>query len=943
MPASSQQNGTCASCGKSMPIRLDGNIRTHGPVSSRCPGSGIPPCHASAKPPALRDRPSLPSSAAERSPIKSASINPGRSRVRTLKRVPRASRDLVARKLAEILDNVTSLNDIASWERLFLFSRRCLHVPHRGGHRRSLATLVNRAVQNEVDIEPQEAPKHHISDPLKNLAARVATKLEEGDFRGAVKIASSNESFAPVDETTLNLLKEKHPPQHPGSVIPTSSQLQKASDPLIIGKPQVLSAIQSFPTGSASGPDGLRPQHIKDLILNPTGGGSEHLIHSLTNFVNLVVNGEVPAPARPFFFGASLVALNKNDGGVRPIAVGCTLRRLASKCAALSIREEMGALLPPLQLGYGTPMGAEAAVHATRTFLHNIQPGHLSLKVDFCNAFNSIRRDKMLSAVLQYAPSIFPLIHSPYSQPTSLFFGNDIIDSAEGVQQGDPLGPLLFSLTIHELVCSLKSTFRLFYLDDGTLGGQREDIVQDLHTLEGASDHLGLVLNHSKSEVICSDPHSRNYLLAVSPDFQIVPPANASLLGSPIGDIQAIDSVLSTKMEALKCMGQRLSLLHSHDALCLLRNAFTLPKLLYVLRTSPCFQSSLLLALDNLQRALLESICNVHLSDQAWTQASLPIKRGGLGIRSFTMLAPSAFLASAAGSYQITTRILPPSMTNTECPFKMSALATWQEGHSATPPTGSDATAQKKWDTPRITATIESLLSTADHRSKCRLLASQRVESGAWLNAPPISAMGLRMQDETIRIAIGLCLGVPVCFPHTCIRCKAHVDDSGIHGLSCHGSTGRHPRHTALNDIVKRALAAINIPTLLEPPGLFRSDGRRVDGVTILPWKNGRALVWDATCRDTFAPAYASIACKEAGLVAKRAEDLKHQKYAEIADTYHFIPVAVETTGVFGPETMSFLKELGRLTRIKTRDPTSFQKICQHISVSIQNLILCAF
>ena len=70
--------------------------------------------------------------------------------------------------------------------------------------------------------------------------------------------------------------------------------------------------------------------------------------------------------------------------------------------------------------------------------------------------------------------------------------------------------------------------------------------------------------------------------------------------------------------------------------------------------------------------------------------------------------------------------------------------------------------------------------------------------------------------------------------------------------------------------------------------------------------------------------------------MAKRAEDLKHQKYTEIADTYHFIPVAVETTGVFGPETMSFLKELGCLTRIKTRDPTSFQKICQHISVSIQ-------
>ena len=84
------------------------------------------------------------------------------------------------------------------------------------------------------------------------------------------------ESFAPIDETTLNLLKEKHPPQHPGSVFPTSSQLQQAAQtPLVIDTLQVLAAIQSFPTGSASGPGGLRPQHIKNLIFNPTGVGSD--------------------------------------------------------------------------------------------------------------------------------------------------------------------------------------------------------------------------------------------------------------------------------------------------------------------------------------------------------------------------------------------------------------------------------------------------------------------------------------------------------------------------------------------------------------------------------------------------------------------------------------------------------------------------------------------
>ena len=76
-------------------------------------------------------------------------------------------------------------------------------------------------------------------------------------------------------------------------------------------------------------------------------------------------------------------------------------------------------------------------------------------------------------------------------------------------------------------------------------------------------------------------------------------------------------------------------------------------------------------SLDSVQRHLLESICNVHLSDNAWLQASLPVKSGGLGIRSFAMLAPSAFLASAAGSSDLTKAILPLPWSTASVPFSM--------------------------------------------------------------------------------------------------------------------------------------------------------------------------------------------------------------------------------------------------------------------------------
>ena len=134
------------------------------------------------------------------------------------------------------------------------------------------------------------------------------------------------------------------------------------------------------------------------------------------------------------------------------------------------------------------------------------------------------------------------------------------------------------------------------------------------------------------------------------------------------------------------------------------------------------------------------------------------------------------------------------------------------------------------------------------------MLASKQKESGAWLTSPPVSALSLRMGNETIQTAVGLRLGATLCVPHDCPRCGMQVDHSGVHGLSCRSSQGRVPRHTALNDIVHQALSAANVPSTLEPRGLCRSDGKRPDGLTIIPWAKGRALVWDVTCWDSFTP-----------------------------------------------------------------------------------------
>ena len=102
-------------------------------------------------------------------------------------------------------------------------------------------------------------------------------------------------------------------------------------------------------------------------------------------------------------------------------------------------------------------------------------------------------------------------------------------------------------------------------------------------------------------------------------------------------------------------------------------------------------------------------------------------------------------------------------------------------------------------------------------------------KSGAWLNALPISALGLRM-DNDVRTAIGLRLGIPLCCPHQCQHCRGEVDKQATDCLSFIKCAVCHFRHAAINSIVQRSLATAETPCNLEPTGLSRDDGNYSDG-----------------------------------------------------------------------------------------------------------------
>ncbi|CAH2232582.1 jg10143 [Pararge aegeria aegeria] len=113
-------------------------------------------------------------------------------------------------------------------------------------------------------------------------------------------------------------------------------------------------------------------------------------------------------------------------------------------------------------------------------------------------------------------------------------------------------------------------------------------------------------------------------------------------------------------------------------------------------------------------------------------------------------------------------------------------------------------------------------------------------------------------------------------------------------------------RHSTINDIIRRSLATAHVPAVLEPIGLTRSDGKRPEDMTLIPWRLGRSLLWDATCVDTLAASYIQ---SMVGVAATSAEHAKRRKHENLDSSFIFVPFGLETLGSWGPEVQRIIEK----------------------------------
>ena len=131
-------------------------------------------------------------------------------------------------------------------------------------------------------------------------------------------------------------------------------------------------------------------------------------------------------------------------------------------------------------------------------------------------------------------------------------------------------------------------------------------------------------------------------------------------------------------------MTHRLHQLDTYTGFFLLKNVFSLPHLLFLLCSSPCYRPS-----DDLaaygectrdrrvnQSSTAESICNVQFDHTGWKQAELSFRFGGLGLRSADDQALPAYLSSRESCRRLVSAILPPP-SDPSVESADDAITTW--------------------------------------------------------------------------------------------------------------------------------------------------------------------------------------------------------------------------------------------------------------------------
>jgi hypothetical protein len=560
------------------------------------------------------------------------------------------------------------------------------------------------------------------------------------------------------------------------------------------------------------------------------------------------------------------------------------------------------------------------------------------LKVDFRNAFNNISRERFLNLVTTAFPDISHWAWFCYSVPSSLWFFEEPISSEEGVQQGDPLGPMLFALALHRLILDINARvpnldLNCWYLDDGIIGGTADQISRVIALIDEHGPQSGLYLAQTKSELIfhappVSDPFPTSFLRRYS-DFD--------LLGTPIGSDSYVHDWLQRKV-LKKCDSVWKAVLQlgdKHVAYCVLRSCCGFQRLVHVLRTVPPSQClGMSTSFDRELRVHFGKACSIKLGDSQWEQATLSTSRGGLGFRRTADHRSAGYLASVFQCSEL------DSWDPRDAQDYASAVLDFNSRVSDDNAIGEDGTPKQRDLSGHIEdAALASLIKSASsvfHKARLRSVSSG--SAGHWANTVPSRTLGLAFTDAEFIALITWWLGVPMPAGNVCPTCKKHVVDvHGYHQLTCRWAGSLGVRHNAIRDTLAKAMRAAGWSVATEVNILPTGQQRAADILR----RSDMPVAYDVAITHGLQPSYIDDTAASGPTAAdKYAETHKTSKYKARAakEGVNFVPLVCDAHGNWTSQALLVFKEVTRdiAARVGCTPGRQLQHLLQRLSVLLQ-------
>ena len=775
---------------------------------------------------------------------------------------------------------------------------------------------------------------------------RFATLIKEGKLKAAIRLLHDNKVGSPLtpNDEVIESLLSKHPPRQPPSteaIIESSGSIDPVHPILfeqIDGKLILDSALKS---DGAAGPSGVDAAGWKRLC-SSFGQCSVDLCNAIAIVTKRICTSYVDPHGISALVACRLIALDKCPG-VRPIAIGETVRRIIGRAILSIIKASIMEAAGPKQLCAGQEAGCEAAIHAMRDIFEN-KNSDAVLLVDASNAFNSLNRENALRNIQKLCPSLATVLINTYREDVPLYINDKTIFSQEGTTQGDPLAMAMYAIAMIPLINKLQdpNVKQIWFADDATASAHLHSLRNWWDALLKYGPAFGYFPNAEKSWIVVKDGNLEEAKEVFQNTAINITTEGRRHLGSALGSTSFVENFVQMKIESWVGEIQSLAEIAAtqpHAAYAAYTH-YTMNKWNFLMRTIPGITDLLQPLEDAITTKLLPALTGRSaISSLERELISLPARLGGLGIPNPTQQADI--------QYQNSRKITAP----------MAALIIQQHQEVSEQPDSYQANTKYeiyKQKKQRERGKLDDLMNKlSPHMKKATQMACEKGAS-IWLTALPLDEHGFFLHKGDFRDALALRYGwQPTRLPKNCVCGQPFTVD---HSLIC--SCGGFPtiRHNEVRDITADLLSEVcyNVgiePTLQSLSGetlrhatANREDGACLDVVADNFWGRKQRAFFDIRVFYPLAPSYRRTPLESCYRAKENEKKRSYDERIREVEGGTFSPLVFSTSGGVGPSAAVMYKRLASLIAEK-RDQSYSTTIkwirCRITFALIRSAILC--